>query len=82
MGDILVGDFRTSVKSFKSYTMRTITADQYLNMSRIYTYFKCQSVSDLLHNYTLEDCMLLVVIMSNTLEDMYNTLGLDPSNLN
>ena len=58
----------------------TITEDQYNNMSRIFKYFECQTLSDLLHIYTLEDGMLLAVIMSNTFQDMYESLGLDPTN--
>lgn len=56
------------------------TAEQYLNMQKIYEYFDCSSMSDLLHLYTLEDGMLLALIMSNTFEDMHDALGLDPSN--
>ena len=56
------------------------TAEQYLNMSKIYEYFDCSSMSDLLHLYTLEDGMLLALIMSNTFQDMHDSLGLDPSN--
>ena len=37
-------------------------------------------MSDLLHIYTLEDGMLLALIISNTFVTMYNTLGLDPTN--
>lgn len=56
------------------------TAEQYINMRKIYEYFECSSMSDLLHLYTLEDGMLLALIMSNTFEDMYGALGLDPTN--
>ena len=56
------------------------TAQEYLNMVEIYKYFECSTMSDLLHIYTLEDGMLLALIMSNTFVTMYNTLGLDPTN--
>ena len=58
----------------------TITEEQYSNMSRIFKYFNCKTLSDLLHIYTLEDGMLLAIIMSNTFQDMYESLGLDPTN--
>lgn len=59
---------------------KEITAEQYINMSNIYDYFECKNMSDLLHIYTLEDGMLLAIIMSNTFQDMYEALGLDPTN--
>ena len=54
--------------------------DQNYNMMKIYEYFECKNMSDLLHIYTLEDGMLLALIMSNIFERMYGALGLDPTN--
>ena len=70
------------IESFMKNRMgkTTVTEEQYLNMSRIYDYFGCKTMSDLLHIYTLEDGMLLAVIMSNTFQEMYESLGLDPTN--
>ena len=56
------------------------TLEQYNNMSKIYTYFGCTTMGDLLHVYTLEDGMLLALIMSNIFERMNDALGLDPTN--
>ena len=53
---------------------------QYEAMAEIYTYFNCKNMSDLLHLYTLEDGMLLALIMSNIFERMNEALGLDPTN--
>ena len=56
------------------------TGEEYCNMAEIYTYFDCKTMADLLHIYTIEDGMLLAIIMSNTFERMYASLGLDPTN--
>ena len=54
--------------------------DVYTNMQEIYSYFECASMGDLLHLYTLEDGMLLALIMSNSFVKMHESLGLDPAN--
>ena len=56
------------------------TQEAYNAMNKIYHYFECETMSDLLHIYTLEDGMLLACIMSNTFVRMYDALGLDPTN--
>ena len=56
------------------------TGEQYANMMKIYEYFECKNMPDLLHIYTLEDRMLLALIMSNTFERMSSAIGLDPTN--
>ena len=59
---------------------KEITAEQYTNMGKIYEHFKCKNMSNLLHIYTLENGMLLVIIMSDTFRDIHEALALDPSN--
>ena len=59
---------------------KKITKDAYENMVSIFNYFGCKSNSDLLHLYTLEDGILLAIILSNTFEMVQKEMQLDPTN--
>lgn len=48
-------------------------------MAKIYAYFECKNMADLLHIYTLEDGILLAVKLSMSFEEMYCRVGVDPT---